>query len=1201
VALALIGLAALGAGTAAAKKTHLFLGFLGSAAEQKFSGGAATAVDQQTGDVLVVDADAKTLSRFKPNGEPDPFSGLGTNVIDGKAAEGKTCAEDLRSCDETPQHELSFHAFPGEDEVAIDESGGIAGGDIYLTQHKSHLVDVFSAAGKYLGQLTAADGASFSATLSPCGVAVDESGGLYVSGGLDGNIYKYVPTANPPLNSDAVATFSSVVNPCNLAAGRGASAGHLFVTSFFNNLNATEGDSVAKLDSTTGALQSIVEPGEGRLVATDPGSGHLFVSAVEGTTRSIREYDASGPSPVLLSAFQTEVGSIQGLAVDGGSGRIYAAISNRVVIFGPLVTVPEPTTGSAQVTGDHEATLGGTVNPDGLKLEECLFEYGLTIGYGLKAPCAETPAEIGLTTKQVHADLTELEGEARYHYRLVARNENTTIYGEDATFKMPSKPVVESGWASGVGSVTATLNAAINPEGSATTYRFEWGTDTSYGNLTPSAPAGEGAGVKAVNSTLSGLQPNTTYHFRVLATNGIGSSEGDDVAFTTYAASNQPPGDCANESARLRSSRRLADCRAYELVSPIDKGGNDISVLNSNLKYPAALDQPSTDGDRFTYSNQTAFGDALSSPYVSQYVATRTGTAWVSHDISPIRDSGSVTTFPTSRLDVQYRYFSPDLCSGWLFQDSEPTLAPGGVPGYFNLYRRDLCGEAGYEAITTTTPAGSSPQEYWPGFKGLSADGKTTFFNANAKLTANALETSDLQVYEARGGEVRLASILPSAQGSKPAAPAVVGAGEPVTSEEGRQAMVDRAISADGSRVFWTAGVTTGPLYVRINGEKTLLITSAVSRFWTAAVDGSKVFFTTGSELLEAAVTSTKVTKATIAKEIDGVVGASEDGSRLYFVSKEAIDGGEAGRPNLYLDREGTILYVATLDALDVKRELPFAIDSERPANVTSRVSPDGNAVAFMSAARLTGFDNSVADGERAMEVYLYDAQSSQLTCVSCNPAGVRPLTRTVSRGENAPTVQVASQLPPWENNLHAPHVLSDNGGRLFFESYDALLPRDSNGTGDVYEWERPGVGNCTMEAADYFSSSGGCLSLVSTGQQIEDAELIDATPTGADVFIRTGASLVSQDPGLIDIYDAREGGGLPESPPPVPACEGEACQSPSSPPSAQVPSSSSFQGEGNIPPSARKTCRKGRVLRKGKCVKQRTRAKRHGKRRAGR
>lgn len=90
-------------------------------------------------------------------------------------------------------------------------------------------------------------------------------------------------------------------------------------------------------------------------------------------------------------------------------------------------------------------------------------------------------------------------------------------------------------------------------------------------------------------------------------------------------------------------------------------------------------------------------------------------------------------------------------------------------------------------------------------------------------------------------------------------------------------------------------------------------------------------------------------------------------------------------------------------------------------------------------------------------------------------------------------------------------------------------------------------------------------MDLISSGQSLKDSSFIDASPLGNDVFFTTLSSLLPQDPGLIDIYDARVEGGLPAPPQPAAACEGEACQSPPAPPNDPTPASSSFEGPGNV------------------------------------
>jgi hypothetical protein len=350
------------------------------------------------------------------------------------------------------------------------------------------------------------------------------------------------------------------------------------------------------------------------------------------------------------------------------------------------------------------------------------------------------------------------------------------------------------------------------------------------------------------------------------------------------------------------------------------------------------------------------------------------------------------------------------------------------------------------------------------------------------------------------------------------------------------------------------------------------------SRFWAASPDGSKVLFSSAAGLeqdLYLLDVETQ-TPTLIAHRAFGVVGTSKDLSRIYFLSKEALTGGETnsegavaqeGQPNLYLRREGGPLsFVATLSSADAK----VAETGKRlsPVNVMpylhgARVSPDGESAAFISTADPTGYDNTdLASGQADAEVYLYRAASGNLICASCVPSGARPLGRDF--GSGLQSFWMAAKLPNIENELYAQHVLSEDGQRLFFEGIGPLAGADTNGKQDVYEWEAPGSGTCSAESPSFSTQDEGCVDLISSGESPQDSELLDASPSGNDVFIRTGSSLVPQDPGLFDVYDARAGGGFAPPPGPRPPCEGEACQSPPAPPAAITPASAAFSGAGN-------------------------------------
>ncbi len=105
------------------------------------------------------------------------------------------------------------------------------------------------------------------------------------------------------------------------------------------------------------------------------------------------------------------------------------------------------------------------------------------------------------------------------------------------SFKIGNNPVVTTLAASAISTTSATINGSVNPNGLATTYYFEWGTTTLYGNTTTSISAGAGSSNINVSENLSGLTPNQTYHFRLVAVNSDGTSNGIDLSFIAGGAS----------------------------------------------------------------------------------------------------------------------------------------------------------------------------------------------------------------------------------------------------------------------------------------------------------------------------------------------------------------------------------------------------------------------------------------------------------------------------------------------------------------------------------------------------------------------------------------------------------------------------------------------------------------------------------------
>jgi hypothetical protein len=335
-----------------------------------------------------------------------------------------------------------------------------------------------------------------------------------------------------------------------------------------------------------------------------------------------------------------------------------------------------------------------------------------------------------------------------------------------------------------------------------------------------------------------------------------------------------------------------------------------------------------------------------------------------------------------------------------------------------------------------------------------------------------------------------------------------------------------------------------------------------------------------------------------------GLVGQSKDLSHIYFVDTEVLANNEgagldskgnpqvaeAGKNNLYSWSGGEARFVAQLAAEDNVAGSTLNDWASNPSARTAEVSPNGRFLAFASLAPLSGYDNvgpcgALAGDIPCTEAFLYDSASGKLACASCNPTGEAPLGNTTLR-----RIQGAPEAFP------QPRYLTDEG-RLYFDTRDSLSARDTNeGVEDVYEFASRGTGaegTCEREA--------GCTRLISAGTEAVDSNLIAVDETGKNVFFDTRDKLALKDKDeLLDIYDAREGGGIAaESEIARAECQGENCQLPVSPPNDPTPGSSTFEGAGNVKeaPAAKKHSKKKHSKKHKKKAKKhsRTAKRNHG------
>jgi hypothetical protein len=744
---------------------------------------------------------------------------------------------------------------------------------------------------------------------------------------------------------------------------------------------------------------------------------------------------------------------------------------------------------------------------------------------------------------------------------------------------LAAPPTVEGQSFSNVGSSSATLSGTINAGGDLTSYRFEYGTSSSYGSTTPLTSAGSGSEGVSVLAQVEGLQPDTLYHLRVVAMNEDGVVQGDDLTLSTFPANS--PG--------------LPDGRGYEMVSPVVgqnanvypppsrvSGGIESSLpfrasdLGSAVAYVA--EPPSAGGNGAIGENQG-----------NEYFATRGPNGWTATDI-----------MPSGRAGPAYQAFSSDLSVGIVRSFGSQPLAAGVPTKTGDLYSR-TSDDGVYHPFFTSDPGRFtyaygvqnhlSDQEL--AYAGASANSEHLLFEANSALTSNATDGGETEnnLYDTIAGEPHLVNVLPD---GTPEPNATFGS-LTLTNEEPNFTHV---VSADGSRIFWT-DLNTGDLYVRENdaqpqsplgpqGECTdssdacTVLISEGGRFWTASTNGAKAFYTKG-DLYEYDVETHQTTDLAPGGEVQGVVGSSEDGSYVYFAAKGALVPGAVSQTceegerssagcNLYLFHEGKPLkFIATLSGNDgnISDRGLFGDWTSELGLRAPQTTPEGHSLVFISKRSLTGYPSM---GE--MEVYLYDATTDKLACVSCNTTGESPgLT--------------GSWLPISWSHTYQPRLISGDGERVFFDSVEPLVPQDTNATADVYEWERDGAGTCKR--------APGCVYILSGGAGTGVSYLGDTSASGDDVFIITRAQFLPQDKNEnYDLYDARVGA---LSPPTVTACSGTGCQGvPLTPPIFATPSSVTFNGVGNFPPSPSKVsqtrklkCKRNWVDRAKRCVKKKS------------
>jgi NHL repeat/WD40-like Beta Propeller Repeat len=1105
-------MALLGPVTAAqALATHAFFssfGTAGSTAGQLSSPGAV-AVNEATGDVYVADTGNARIDQFDSSGTFVRAWGWG--VADGAAS--------FETCTLICQAGVTGSG-PGQFEtpsfISVDNGpSSPSNGDVYVADTGDNLVQKFDSAGNQLaawgdggagacgvanGQLSG--GCATDGPFGPlAGIAVDDTGNLWV---YDQNhkMFEFAQDASfsQDWNSQLPVT----------AAGIGVdSSDNLYVAAFGTNL--------ARLTSSGSIIGEEELPNVTGVAAT-PSSTDVYVD--DG---SLIHHFSCGASPgcMALDAFGAgHFAAGAGLVANSATNTVYAvdASADQVDVFTSAV-VPDVTTKAASNATAPDATLNGTVNPDGTILTDCHFEYGLTNAYGKTAPCVPAAGAIPADSNEhsVTADITGLSL-AIYHFRLVAANAQGENAGTDQTFRVT----------------------------------------THY--------------------------PPTT----------------------TFAA-------CPNDALRTGDGASLPDCRAFEQATPIDKDG-------TNPEGEVNAVQASPSGDAITFTSQSGVPGGVGASTIPQFVARRGSESWSTAGLLPPEQYGQHAIVIGRSLDQRY-----SVSQDQFFGEGTALVRRDTVDNHVDVIVPATTGEATYS------------------FAGISADDSKVYFEGRGQtLTPDAAEfANNLYVWDAASDKISLVGVLPG--GGAPPSGSFAGPYEWLKGKTGAggasstlYTIPTHAISEDGGRAYFTAA-GTGQLYLRQNATAADASTVQVSAskrttpdpngprpaaFLAATPDGSVAFFKSSAELTDNANTgpadngsdlyaydaaSGALTDLTAdsnpadpsGAEVQGVLGASDDGAYAYFVANGVLatntgangssasagncKGTTSGSCNLYLWHAGRIVFISRLTATGTPQTSdgtnwePIWKPGNVPYGKTARVTPDGKTLLFRSSRPLTKYQPGCeVFGEPCAELYRYSAGAGDLNCVSCNPTGAAATTQAKLQ-----TQKILSLITIPTSGILTRNLSAD-GSRVFFESTDPLVEADTNGTGgckpfhessesatcqDVYEWEADGSGSCHST-----SQNGGCIYLLSSGQSDEPAYFADASASGDRVFIFTPRPEVPVDEDhLYDIYDLAVDGGLASQHRTTPpSCQGEACHPPpSTPPAAPAAASVSFTGAGNVKPGA--------------------------------
>jgi sugar lactone lactonase YvrE len=839
-------------------------------------------------------------------------------------------------------------------------------------------------------------------------------------------------------------------------------------------------------DGTLQGALSLPSGAQPSAVTTNPVTGEVAVVVQLHGQVYIDGFAADGTPEfsVRVTEFVSLPGSgATGIAWDAGSDHIYVStgvgqIATFVPAWQPGVDAPTATTHLNSATVAAEVAPGGG-DETTARLEYCpataaCDDYPVSSppnafepGYDASNPWRRGPEHEHLTTTTTIEDELPLSSNATWKVRVFARDTVTNTDNTSATATVDS-PLVAPGVTTGLaGSLTdsqAELTGTIDTLGAPTTYHFEYGLTNNYGSRVPvasEAPAGDNRTPRLVSQLLQGLQSGTTYHYRLVATNSVGTAFGADRTFTTVGPDEVAPG------------------RSYEQVTPVDKDGAQVAS--------EAHVQIAPDGSWIAAGTASATSDAEGNRMRQNYMIRRGSDSWSDWREIDAPQNAAPGIFESSTTGV-----SAD--GNYALVVSNRILAPGGIEGGGNLYIKDL--RTGGYTFVTGAPGNNTYQALANGlanevvFAAGAPDFSWILFWGQVPLAPGA-PSSALYRWSRTGG-ISIESRVPdTSDPSQTVDSPDVQIPEPYRLSS-PTASTDGAVVGFGTTagVFRRANGATQPLSVsRLPGDAGTLYPAY---FDGMSSDGRYVFFHSLYPL-----TSDTPSAADLNGRYAGYRYDADTGALVFTM---ATAGGPGIIAIVGMATDGSTIYYDTAQGISVWRNgVVRQVTSEHPIGVMGGYYTTQNGRFFA----WTSGDPTALDPQARgdLQAHLFDADTGEQACVSCLADG--------SPGKRAFFLLNARSI-----GNTVPRVVTEDG-TMFFDTASPLTTSDHNGKRDVYAYRDGRLtlispGDDTFDATFVGASDDGRDVFFQTDEPLVSQDVDE----GTDVYdARIGGGFPGQSP----------------------------------------------------------------------------------------